>query len=202
VFKICHNVRRPIPTRSDTIGPWLNALGAMTWLGAISSASLIYLYRPRPHLEMCGWSAVDKLSSAVNATAAALNVTTPIGGPAPSSSFATTRIHEAVSQHSWSASRRTMLVALLVAMAGEHGYLAARMAVRYLLERALWRHSPPARQLAERDGVVKREYMAALGIPDAAKPSAKGGASGDEAGGIFEQGDRGIDELQSMLKTD
>lgn len=176
MFKICHNVRRPIPTRSDTIGPWLNALGAMTWLGAISSASLIYLYRPRPHLEVCTWSAVDKLSSAVNATAAALNVTTPIGGGAstsPSSVFATTRVHEAVSQHSWSASRRTMLIALLVALASEHGYLAARIAVRYLLDRALWRHSAPARQLAERDGVVKREYMSALGIPDVEKRSEK-----------------------------
>ncbi|KAF8537707.1 calcium-activated chloride channel-domain-containing protein [Trichophaea hybrida] len=42
--KICIEMRRPIPDRADSIGPWLNNLGFLTWMGSITSAALVYLF--------------------------------------------------------------------------------------------------------------------------------------------------------------
>lgn len=43
-FKICIECRRPTPVRSDTIGPWLDALGFLSWLGSLTSAALVYMF--------------------------------------------------------------------------------------------------------------------------------------------------------------
>ena len=42
--KICIEMQRPTPERADSIGPWLDSLGFLTWLGSISSAALVYLF--------------------------------------------------------------------------------------------------------------------------------------------------------------
>ncbi|KAK3307115.1 calcium-activated chloride channel-domain-containing protein [Chaetomium strumarium] len=43
-MKIAANSQRPIPWRADSIGPWLNSLGFLSWLGSITSAALVYLF--------------------------------------------------------------------------------------------------------------------------------------------------------------
>ncbi|KAL8656248.1 MAG: hypothetical protein Q9210_000398 [Variospora velana] len=43
-IKICVEMQRPIPLRADSIGPWLDSLGFLTWLGSITSATLAYLF--------------------------------------------------------------------------------------------------------------------------------------------------------------
>lgn len=43
-FKICIECRRPTPQRADSIGPWLDSLGFLSWLGSITSAALIYMF--------------------------------------------------------------------------------------------------------------------------------------------------------------
>ncbi len=42
--KICMGMQRPTPFRADSIGPWLDSLGFLTWLGSITSAALVYLF--------------------------------------------------------------------------------------------------------------------------------------------------------------
>ena len=42
--KICVEMQRPNPSRADSIGPWLESLGFLTWMGSISSAALVYLF--------------------------------------------------------------------------------------------------------------------------------------------------------------
>lgn len=42
--KICIEMQRPTPYRADSIGPWLDSLGFLTWLGSISTAALVYLF--------------------------------------------------------------------------------------------------------------------------------------------------------------
>lgn len=42
--KICTQMQRPTPQRADTIGPWLDSLSFLTWLGSITSAALVYLF--------------------------------------------------------------------------------------------------------------------------------------------------------------
>lgn len=43
-FKICMEFRRPTPLRADTIGPWLDTLGFLSWVGSITSAALVYMF--------------------------------------------------------------------------------------------------------------------------------------------------------------
>lgn len=43
--KITLENQRPVPWRADSIGPWLDSLGFLTWLGSLSSAALVYLFR-------------------------------------------------------------------------------------------------------------------------------------------------------------
>ncbi|KAI0741264.1 DUF590-domain-containing protein [Daedaleopsis nitida] len=45
-FKMTVHVRRPIPTRTDTIGPWLDTLTFLTWSSALTNSALVYLFRP------------------------------------------------------------------------------------------------------------------------------------------------------------
>ncbi|KAI1177446.1 DUF590-domain-containing protein [Nemania sp. FL0916] len=43
-MKIAMSSRRPIPWRSDSIGPWLNALGFLSWAGSLVSSAIVFLF--------------------------------------------------------------------------------------------------------------------------------------------------------------
>ncbi|KAK9768783.1 hypothetical protein K7432_000302 [Basidiobolus ranarum] len=43
--KICINTRRPIPSRTDTIGPWLDNLSIISWLSSLTNTVLVYQFR-------------------------------------------------------------------------------------------------------------------------------------------------------------
>lgn len=43
-MKICIEMRRPVPQRAQSIGPWLDNLSFLTWVGSISSAAIVYLF--------------------------------------------------------------------------------------------------------------------------------------------------------------
>ena len=62
-FKICMEFRRPTPLRTDTIGPWLDTLGFLSWVGSITSAALVYMFCGNAQLgpngeptEIKGWA--------------------------------------------------------------------------------------------------------------------------------------------------
>lgn len=42
--KLTMECRRPNPERADSIGPWLNSLEFLTWLGSVTSAALVYMF--------------------------------------------------------------------------------------------------------------------------------------------------------------
>ena len=42
--KICIEMQRPTPYRADGIGPWLDSLGFLGWLGSITTAALVYMF--------------------------------------------------------------------------------------------------------------------------------------------------------------
>ncbi|KAF2712610.1 DUF590-domain-containing protein [Pleomassaria siparia CBS 279.74] len=42
--KICVEMQRPIPWRADTIGPWLDSLSFLTWLGSLTTSALVYMF--------------------------------------------------------------------------------------------------------------------------------------------------------------
>ncbi|RAK76549.1 anoctamin family protein [Aspergillus fijiensis CBS 313.89] len=43
-FKICVECKRPCPQRAETIGPWLDSLGFLSWVGSITTAALAYMF--------------------------------------------------------------------------------------------------------------------------------------------------------------
>lgn len=43
-LKICVEMQRPTPWRADTIGPWLDSLSFLTWLGSLTTSALVYLF--------------------------------------------------------------------------------------------------------------------------------------------------------------
>ncbi|OAK97897.1 DUF590-domain-containing protein [Phaeosphaeriaceae sp. SRC1lsM3a] len=43
-MKICVEMQRPTPWRADTIGPWLDSLSFLTWLGALTTSALVYMF--------------------------------------------------------------------------------------------------------------------------------------------------------------
>ncbi|CAH7688249.1 calcium-activated chloride channel-domain-containing protein [Phakopsora pachyrhizi] len=45
-IKLTKQSRRPVPIRSDSIGPWIDVLSTLSWLGAIINSSLICLFKP------------------------------------------------------------------------------------------------------------------------------------------------------------
>lgn len=48
-------MRRPVPHRADTIGPWLTNLGFLTGLGSINTAALIFLFSGEVDSESIMW---------------------------------------------------------------------------------------------------------------------------------------------------
>ncbi|KAK6383922.1 hypothetical protein LTS17_003214 [Exophiala oligosperma] len=60
-FKLTVECRRPNPARADSIGPWLDSLEFLAWLGSITTAALVYMFSGgqgpdgRPHA-ICLWA--------------------------------------------------------------------------------------------------------------------------------------------------
>lgn len=43
-MKIAMSSKRPIPWRSDSIGPWITPLGFLSWLGSLVSAAIVFIF--------------------------------------------------------------------------------------------------------------------------------------------------------------
>lgn len=50
-LKICIEHQRPPPIRADSIGPWIDSLSFLNWLGSITTAAVVYLFREGVHGE-------------------------------------------------------------------------------------------------------------------------------------------------------
>jgi anoctamin-10 len=43
--KLCISYRRPVPQRADSIGPWLDNITFLSWLGTLTTSTLAYLFQ-------------------------------------------------------------------------------------------------------------------------------------------------------------
>lgn len=48
-MKISVSSKRPIPWRSDSIGPWITSLGFLSWLGSLTSAAIVFIFSSDPY---------------------------------------------------------------------------------------------------------------------------------------------------------
>jgi hypothetical protein len=145
-FKITVHNRRPIPSRTDTIGPWLDTLSFLTWLAAVTNSALVYLFCPRAQ-NYCNAapSTLDKVHQHIISAA---SVEGRRAGPG--------------AQDGGAATRELLVTALLIALAASHGYMALRAGVRHVMEKALWHASDEVRMRERSEREVKARFLEGL----------------------------------------
>ncbi|KAF8167034.1 calcium-activated chloride channel-domain-containing protein [Mycena galopus ATCC 62051] len=184
-FKITVHNRRPIPSRTDTIGPWLDTLSFLTWLAALTNAGLVYLFCPRS-ASYCGARTLSqRIISAASLPGDAL-----VDGPGEAEGDGAT-------------TRELLLMALLIALAASHGYMALRAGVRHVLEKALWHGSEEVRTMERSEREVKERFFTNLvGATDVGVngPDFDGERTEEEGLESFWDHDEGIQEIQRITK--
>ncbi|CAE6440816.1 unnamed protein product [Rhizoctonia solani] len=199
-FKITTHGRRPLPKRVDTIGPWLEALGFITWVGALTNAALVYLFRPMT------------VDSHGHTTTAAQS-----GSP-----FLTTTLSREIKVPHFSAGNVTfggklglthatstlltaVLPAVLTALAASHAFFVVRALVQHIVERAVWRGSEEYRALGKAEREVKRKFLAGGGgdgfVPGVASNGVGAGPDAQDDGSDLWTGpDEGTSVLAGLIK--
>ncbi|KAK8844765.1 hypothetical protein IAR55_006615 [Kwoniella newhampshirensis] len=177
-LKICKHVRRPVGDRVETIGSWLDTLSIISWIGAVTNATLIYLFRP----------------------STAIHDQTP--NPHVASTSGSSALSYIVSNYYSSPTLQTLLPTLiplgLVALAASHGFIVLRWIVEGLAERILWRGSD--------EQVELQKLSATRGEKNelARSQSEKGGRKdyGDLRGGFWNGGEEGAREIGRVIKAE
>ncbi|KIK58655.1 hypothetical protein GYMLUDRAFT_202492 [Collybiopsis luxurians FD-317 M1] len=210
-FKITVHERRPTPVRTDTIGPWLDALAFLSWLAALTNSALVYLFCPR---EQSQCTAPDYLRSTMGA---------------PGTESAIERVHRHLvatagkegidgiwGEHGkgLGATKELLVMALLVALAASHGYLVVRAGMRHVVERLLWKGSEEVREREREERMVKEVFLKGLGgvevdmegngkgvgVGDADRAGVVGKEKATDGGFGFWDHDEGIDEILRIAK--
>ncbi|GAA5877867.1 hypothetical protein JCM8547_002701 [Rhodosporidiobolus lusitaniae] len=169
-FKLTTQTKRPIPTRAESIGPWLDVLGFISYFGALTTSALIYLYQP--------FKTFPGKTAQLLSNITAHNITLPANG---STSFFTSRLAAAQAvalpppssapellgalppAHSSvltiEAVKNVLLTAAVVALASSHGYALVRSLVRWLLVRLEFDSSIAQQLIRRRELELKRAWL-------------------------------------------
>ncbi|EJD07576.1 DUF590-domain-containing protein [Fomitiporia mediterranea MF3/22] len=148
-FKIATNCRRPLPFRTDTIGPWVDTMSFIAWLSALTNSALVYLFSP------------DNFTPQRNLS----SITTGSTLDMPSSSTSTPPdVNPTFHVNPNTAPTSLLLPALLVALSASHLHTLARLLIRHILERALWKGSEAAEEVERCEREVKGWYLRSLGV--------------------------------------
>lgn len=172
-YKITVHQRRPVPSRTDTIGPWLEALAFLSWAGALTNAALVYLFHPES-----------------NARSTALRHEHPhtaevLGGAQPRTP------------------RQLLVSAATLALVASHGVMAVRVLIRHALERSLWKNAELVQKADGADRAVKENYMRSLGVTlEGARSAGIDGAATTGAPEAFWEIDEGLLEIRKALKDE
>ncbi|KAJ3774182.1 calcium-activated chloride channel-domain-containing protein [Lentinula raphanica] len=152
-FKITVHERRPTPVRTDTIGPWLEALAFLSWLAALTNSALVYLFCPREHSQ-CTSPDFNGTESAIERVHRHLVATAGKEG-----------IEGIWGEHGkgLGATKELLVMALLVALAASHGYLLVRAVMRHIMERLLWKGSEEVKEREREERMVKEVFLKGLG---------------------------------------
>ncbi|KAF9224572.1 DUF590-domain-containing protein [Gyrodon lividus] len=171
-FKIAVHTRRPIPVRTDTIGPWLESLSFLAWLSALTNSALVYLFRPPDH----------DVATVMNAE-----------GEGPSAHPGYNGIAEM---------KELLVSALLIALLASHGYLLLRSAVRHMLELAIWRGSKEMKEAERVERDIKEKYLEQCSTGAASGEAiARESIDRDEDHwASFWANDEGLEEIQKTIK--
>ena len=143
-FKITRHNRRPLPTRTDSIGPWLESLSFLTWLSTLTNSALVYLFR-------------DGATQNGNSMKHDTNYIVP------ESSVSCNGVK-----------RDLLFKALLIALAASHGYIIVRAVVRHLLEKIIWVGCKENKEAERDMREVKEQYLKGIGTVDEGSEGVEG----------------------------
>ncbi|KAF9262938.1 DUF590-domain-containing protein [Marasmius fiardii PR-910] len=196
-FKITVHTRRPIPVRTDSIGPWLEALAFLSWMGTLTNSALVYLFCPREQDASCNsgkLSAVDKVhKQLVDAAYAAAGVDSAAG------------VVNSPGDKLWGEGAMVTLelltTALLVALVASHMYLLVKIVIRHIVEKVVWKESKERMERENEDRRVKEAFLKGLVVDDVATTVSSPAKARDMAGrSSFWEHEEGVEELQRILK--
>ncbi|KAJ3511071.1 hypothetical protein NLJ89_g4313 [Agrocybe chaxingu] len=184
-FKMTVHVRRPIPSRTDTIGPWLDALTFLTWLGAMTNSALVYLFSPQllpsAALSYPTSNVIPENTSPADGSKLLVeeHLVSAAGG---SSGWG---IDASSSSTTMAATKELLLTAILVALVASHAFILVRFLIRNVVEKVFWRGSNTVEEREREDKEVKIKFL-------------KGEAPGEEQVVIGRQvGDVGREDEES-----
>lgn len=194
-FKMTVHHRRPIPTRTDTIGPWLDALSFLTWLGALTNSALVYLFSP----ELLKSSA---LPSTVNVLQAKEHLVDASDGNSDTWGV------DGSSEATYNATKELLVKAVLVALVASHGYLILRVIVRHVVERIWWKGSREVQEREREERIMKERFLEGAGAgggkgvlepEEKIKLPVETGPEAEDKMGFWEH-DEGVDEIKRLVK--
>jgi hypothetical protein len=184
-FKITVHHRRPIPQRTDTIGPWLDALTFLTWLGALTNAALVYLFHPRNGYVASAAAAyhAEDVQMRMCVAAGSFPSDAAVCGAGGAGAGEIGKTGE------------LLMAALLMALAASHGAILMRVVVRHVVRRVVLKGCEEVRGWEKEEREVKERFLRGMGGMEG---MARTGMEGVES---VEKGREATDDMQRQSGT-
>ncbi|EFP85529.2 uncharacterized protein PGTG_11885 [Puccinia graminis f. sp. tritici CRL 75-36-700-3] len=160
-IKLAKHSRRPIPSRCDSIGPWLDVLSTLTWLGVIVNGLLVHLFQPSGRAVEKGLKheeGATKSPTTIVADLFAAAIVETKGG----SECEGTTLYERLAG--------MLLSALIPVLVSEHGFFLIRFFIREAILRLYWKDSPAALKQMRADWNLKQSFVDRLDFNDLQLP--------------------------------
>ncbi|KAG0151035.1 hypothetical protein CROQUDRAFT_651552 [Cronartium quercuum f. sp. fusiforme G11] len=222
-IKLTKQSRRPVPTRSDSIGPWLDVLRSLTWFGAVVNTALVYLFKPSHHTFTTSASVFQQhLHAPLNSSL--LNTE-----PMASNRTIFTNLLEATIIENKRAERSSkssspnqlyksissiLLSSLVPVLFSEHAYRFARSVVKHTVNRLMWLDSDAFITQSKADWELKQSFLSRLDqswsiiSPSTQQDNSSARQNEDVDSGtlsnerFWSRLDLGMDEINRLAKTD
>jgi len=173
------------------MGPWLDALSFLTWLGALTNSALVYLFSPE---------FFENSSSSPSTDADSLGISSVDGDD----------------QETYIAMKELLFKAVFVATVASHGYIILRVIVRHIVEKIWWKKSLEVQEREKEERAMKEKFLDGIGgvVSNTTKhqrhsklteePIEHQTKAESESETQYEMGfweiDEGVDEIQRLIK--
>ncbi|EGG10284.1 uncharacterized protein MELLADRAFT_47238 [Melampsora larici-populina 98AG31] len=221
-IKLTKQSRRPIPTRSDSIGPWLDVLGSLTWFGAVLNTALVYLFQPTQAINA---SSVLNTRQHANST-----INTPFTNDTSSNQTIFTNLLEATiiksklnhsqitktsNQELYQSLLSILFSTLIPILISEHLFLFSKGLIKNIINRSMWLDSEAFVLKRRSEWELKQTFLDRLdssdwslilndahqqkkGVDDQSKVK-EDGLSNET---FWNRDDLGLEEINRMVKVD
>ncbi|MBW0492558.1 hypothetical protein O181_032273 [Austropuccinia psidii MF-1] len=160
-IKLIKHSRRPVPTRCDSIGPWLDVLKALVWLGVIINAALVYLFKSSNHVLEPSLDSLNS-SSKKHQTLTRTSHVADLFAAALSKTKGNQCESKALNDGMFDRLSSILLSALIPMLISEHVFFVIRHMVREVIQRLLWKNSEAEVKQRKTDWELKQSFVEQL----------------------------------------